>query len=542
MRVLLLTTACGSAGVLCAAEPVLTHMHPAGVQRGTTTEVSLNGKFDPWPCRVWAGAPGIEFKPGKDAGKFEVTIAAEVKPGPHLIRAFNDDGASVPIAFVVEIGPQTLDKEPNDDPAAPQIIEDPAATINGRLDKSGDIDGFQIAVPGGRTLVARVEANVLASEADMMLRVTDESGNVLAFNHDYTGMDPFMAFTAPRDGRYTVQVMGHKYPASTEIQFTGGPACPYRLHLSTTAVVRNTWPLAVQHGTRAQISLEGWNLTEPPREVDSTNPPFPMLLSEVQEFTAAADPQPLLLPCGVSGRLEEAGDEDRFTFQAAKDTAVQFRLTGPSHGSLVDPVLRIVSADGKQVAASDDDAGFTEAALTWKAPADGAWTAVVSDRAGKGGPDYYYHLAVMLPTPAVSATVAVHSVKLEAGKSAEVKVTVKPVHGFQKKLNLAAKNLPAGVSAAEVEVPDKGGETKLVLAAESSAARAALPFSLVVREVLGGAEHPVSYSLASGGEDNGVPQGYPRLLINTTDQLWLTVLPAPPPPAAPAPPAPAPAP
>ncbi len=535
MRALLLTTACGGAGMLCAAEPVLTHIHPAGVQRGTTAEVSLNGKFDPWPCRVWTGAPGIEFKPGKDAGKFEVTIAAEVKPGAHLIRAVNDDGASAPMAFVVETEPQTMDKEPNDDPAAPQLIEAPAATINGRLDKSGDIDGFQIAVPGGRTLVARVESNLLASEADMMLRVTDEAGNVLAFNHDYTGMDPFMAFAAPRDGRYTVQVMGHKYPASTEIQFTGGPACPYRLHLSTAAVVRNTWPLAVQRGTRAQISLEGWNLTESPQEVGSADLPWPMLLSEVPEFTAAADPQPLQLPCGVSGRLEESGDEDRFTFQTAKDAAVQFRLTGPSHGSPIDPVLRILSADGKQVAASDDDAGFSEAALTWKAPAEGAWTAVVSDRAGKGGPDYYYHLAAVFPTPAVSAAVAVHSVKLEAGKSAEIKVTVKPVHGFQKKLNLAAKNLPAGVPAAEVEVPDKGGEVKLVLTTESSAARAGLPFSLVLREVEGGAEHPVNYALASGGEDNGVPQGYPRLLINTTDQLWLTVLPAPAPPAAPAP-------
>jgi hypothetical protein len=542
MRALLLLTACSAAGVLCAAEPALTHIHPAGVQRGTTTEVSLNGKFDPWPCRVWAGAPGIAFLPGKDAGKFEITVAADARPGPCLIRAFNDDGASAPIALVVETGPQILDREPNDDPLAPQVIETPTATINGRLDKSGDIDGFQITVPRGRTLMARVESNVLASEADMLMRVTDASGNVLAFNHDYTGMDPFIAFSAPQDGRYTVQVMGHKYPASTELQFTGGPACPYRLHLSAEPVVRNTWPLAVQRGTRAQVTLEGWNLNEAPREVDSANLPHPMLLTEVPEFTASADPQPLPLPCGVSGRLEEAGDEDRFTFQAAKDTMIQFRLTGPSHGSPIDPVLHVLSTDGKTVASSDDEGGFSEAALTWKSPADGAFTALVTDRAGKGGPEYYDHLAAVFPAPAVSASVAAHAFKVEAGKSAEVKVTVTPTNGYQKKLKLAAKDLPAGVSAAEADVPDKGGEVKVTLTAETTAARAAQPFRLVLREAEGGAEHPVTWSLASGGEDNGVPQGYPRLLINATDQLWLTVVPAPPPPAEPAvvPPAPVP--
>src|SRR5436190_12075387 len=105
---------CGALPVLTVrlpgAEPVLTHLHPAGVQAGTSAEIKLNGKFDPWPCRVWTDAPGIVFTPGKDAGKFSVTVARDVKPGPHLIRAVNDDGASAPVAMVIAGTPQTLEK------------------------------------------------------------------------------------------------------------------------------------------------------------------------------------------------------------------------------------------------------------------------------------------------------------------------------------------------------------------------------------------------------------------------------------------------
>ena len=51
-----------------AAEPALTHIHPAGVQTGKVTEVVMSGKFEPWPCRVWVDVAGIEFVPGKEAG------------------------------------------------------------------------------------------------------------------------------------------------------------------------------------------------------------------------------------------------------------------------------------------------------------------------------------------------------------------------------------------------------------------------------------------------------------------------------------------
>ena len=90
---------------LLGKEPALTHIHPAGIQQGTEADVKLTGKFDPWPCKVWADDPGIIFTPDKDTAKFHVTVTSGVRRGPHLIRAFNAEGASSPISMVAVKSP-----------------------------------------------------------------------------------------------------------------------------------------------------------------------------------------------------------------------------------------------------------------------------------------------------------------------------------------------------------------------------------------------------------------------------------------------------
>jgi hypothetical protein len=534
--ILLAVPVLGGVRPLGGAEPVLTHVFPAGVQRGLETDVKLVGKFDPWPCRVWTDAPGIVFTPGADAGVFKVAVAADVPAGPHLLRAVNAEGASVPVAMVVADSAQTLEVEPNDDYRSPQVLPETTATVNGRHEKADDVDSFGVTLARGQVLVARIDAYVLAATFDAMLRVVDDSGSTLAFNHDHVTMDPFLVFTAPRDGRYAVQTMGHAYPASTDIRFAGGETCLYRLHLSTAPVVRNTWPLAVTRGAAAPVTLEGWNLASTRIDVDPSAPPaIPVTLSDIPEVIESPEPQVLAVPSAVSGRLEVAGGEDRHAFDATKDRVFELAVTGRHQGSEIDPWLKIRDHEGKELAAGDDDGGSLEPRLVWTAPADGRYTAVVGDVTQRGGPGFFYRLSVRPATPSVSATVAAHAAKVEAGKSAEVKVVVARAHGFQSKLKLAALGLPAGVAAAEVDVPEAGGEVALTLAAEATAPAAGAPFRLVLRETDGGREHPVIFSIATTSENNGVPQGYQQLLINATDQLWLTVVPPPPP--APDPPA-----
>ena len=516
------------------AGPVLTHMHPAGVTPGTTTAVKLSGKFDPWPCQVWTAVPGIVFTAGKEAGSFDVTVAPEVPAGPHLIRAFNGEEVSAPIAMVVDHTPQTLDAEPNDDFRAPQELPVATATINGKHEKGGDVDSFAVNLKKGQVMVAWVEAYLLAAGFDAMLRIVNPEGGTLAFNHDHTTMDPFLVFTAPEDGRYIVQTMGHKYPASSDINFAGGDDCVYRLHLSTGPVVRNTWPLTVQRGEKRSVTLDGWNLTAPVAEIEETVlPGFPVTFSDVPEVIETTELQTLIVPSAVSGRIEAAGSEDRYQFTATKDARLELSVTGPRYGSEIDAWLKVRDPEGKELATNDDEGGSTEPRLSWTVPADGTYTVAVGDLTQRGGRDFYYRLLIAPAVPAVSAATTSHSAKVEAGKAAELKVAVTLTNGFAPKLKLAAKNLPAGVTAEEKEVPEKGGEVVLSLAAAASAPVASQPFQVVLREVEGGKEYPVQFAMISVSENNGVPQGYRELLINSTDQLWLTVIAPPPAPPAP---------
>src|SRR5207247_324826 len=82
------------------------HLYPVAVQLGSTNAVTAIGKFDPWPPKVWVEAPGIVFNTETNAGKFTVEIATNAPAGPHLVRVFNEQGASGPRFFIVTREPQ----------------------------------------------------------------------------------------------------------------------------------------------------------------------------------------------------------------------------------------------------------------------------------------------------------------------------------------------------------------------------------------------------------------------------------------------------
>ena len=52
------------------------------------------------------------------------------------------EGVSAPRFLLVAAEPQLAEVEPNDDRLAPQILESLPAVLNGRLEKSGDVDCF----------------------------------------------------------------------------------------------------------------------------------------------------------------------------------------------------------------------------------------------------------------------------------------------------------------------------------------------------------------------------------------------------------------
>ena len=536
-----------------AAPPTAEWLFPAGGQRGTEVLAQMAGAMEPWPLRVWTDHPGLRFVADeKQKGFFRIHLAADTPPGPHLVRFHNAAGVTAPRVFVVGTAPDVPEVEPNDAFLSPQVITNLPRVIHGKLNKNGDVDSYALQLKAGSTLVAAVDAFTVGAPMDALLMLRDERGTRLAFNHDAHSLDPRLVWDCPRDGRYVLQIAAFSYPANSSVNFGGGAGHVYRLTVTQGAFITHTWPHGVQRGQPTRLALRGWNLpadifTNLPASTaetllvpsDAVNAPWRVPVSdgaewaEVEPNDATNQVQTLTLPAAVTGCIGRAGDVDRVAFQAKKGQALALELQSSRAGFLLDGKLAVEDAAGAVLASNDDGAGRKDPQLSWSAPADGVYQAVITDLFGQGGPEHVYRLRIAAPMPEFSGSVAAPNFTLQPGKTNEVKVTVKMTGGFNGKLRLSAAGLPAGISAAPVEV-SKAGEAKLLLLAAAGAQPTGGEWRMELQAIEGGRTQPVCCDLTSASADNGVPQGFPDLLVRQTAQLWVSLV-APTPAAAVAP-------
>lgn len=535
-----------------AAVPALDHVFPSAIQRGTTHSVTFVGKFDPWPPQIWMDGSGVRVEPTTNSGVFTVVAEPNAPVGPRFVRAFNGEGTSVPRFLIVAAEPQRAEVEPNNHRTSPQSLDPLPATVNGRLEKNGDVDSFSVRLEAGQTLVAWLEAYTLMSPLDPVLRLLDSRGTQVAWNHDDgRSLDPFLTWTATAPGTYLLQVFGFAYPADSDIRFSGNARAVYRLHVTSGPVVRHTVPLGIRRGFHTPLRLHGWNLgagTNQDLVLDGTalDPavaqiPLPPTVGESvlalpvgdgpeavesEPNSTIAEANPLDVPAAVTGELARPGDEDRFVFTARKGERLVLEVQAATLGFPLDAWLAVEDRSSKELARNDDASG-ADPRLEWTPPEEGSYVATVGNLLQSGGEDQRYRLSVSRPQPSVKVTVPENAWSVAPGKTNEIKVTVQRRYGFDRKLSLSVTGLPDGIQCPPVEVADSSGEAilKLIAAPERK------PFSggirMVATEADSGREHEVTMDLISAGENNGVPQGYRRLIRESIADFWLTVPPAP---------------
>ncbi len=499
---------------------------------------------------VWTDDARLQFKPEKDKGKFSVIIPADVEPGPRLVRLYNAEGASTVRYFIVSDNLEVEEKESNDEFSKPQALEKLPITINGRLEKNGDVDSFAVNLEKGQWLIASLEAYVLASTMDGMLRITDTNGLQLAYNHDGNRtLDPFLTWQAPAKGTYVVQVMGFPYPANASINFDGGTGNIYRLSLTTGPYLDYAYPTGVMRTNLAKVKVTGWNLlvskewmvaclqtsslptntTAAPIRLGSINTltiPVGTLPEQVEQEPndATAEARSIIVPGYASGRIQQIGDVDRFVFESKKGQKWEVAVQSDKLGFPLDATLRIEDATGKELAKNDDANNSADPSLVWTALADGKFTVAISSLLRQGGSNYIYRLSITEPHPSFRATIAANNFNLSPGKTNEFKATVTRMHGHDGKLVFEASGLPNGVSLVAGEVPAKTGEVTLKLIAQADAKPFSGHFTISVKDTAANITLKAPNELISRGSDNGVPQGYTSLVIEQVDKLWLTVL------------------
>jgi hypothetical protein len=174
--------------------PFLTSIFPLGGRAGEAVKLEAAG----WNLEKTTLSP-----PPKDA-----------KPGQYLIAATNGTLVSNYVPFALDTLPECLDQEPNDEPAKAQKVTLPVI-VNGRADRPGDWDVFEVEAKAGQTIVVEVYARRLGSPLDSFVKVTSADGKILALNDDHydagSGLntnhaDSYLMVKLPADGKYYVHL------------------------------------------------------------------------------------------------------------------------------------------------------------------------------------------------------------------------------------------------------------------------------------------------------------------------------------------------
>lgn len=447
-----------------AAPPKVDYLFPAGGQRGTTVNVTATGTFERWPVKAWADNPGVAVKAGKGKGELSITIAKDAEPGLASIRLYDEQGASVARPFFVGVLPDVLEQEPNDDPRKPQVLLG-SCVVNGRLDKVNEVDTFALKATKGQTLVASLEAQrTLRSPMDGVLQIVSEAGVVLEQNDDYHGFDPQIAFSVPKDGTYLVRVFAFPDKADSSIRFAGKDTFVYRLTVTTGPYVEYAYPLSVPRNGGA-VELVGWNLPDAlrtfsvkPQGAARTMKVFDSAIAEpitvrlegqpaiVKTKATREQPQKVVPPLTITGRLDHKGDVDVYEWEAKKGQKVPIKIEARTLGFPLEPALRVTDAAGKMLMQAQAKAIGADPTLDFAPTADGTYRIEVRDLFGDAGLRHVYRLRIGPVEPDFDLKVADDRFTLMPAKPLEIPVTITRLGGYKGEIALSVEGLPKGVA------------------------------------------------------------------------------------------------
>ncbi len=470
--------------------PTVDRVLPRGGQRGTEIAVTLHGD------RLADAAELLFFEKGLEVVSLEapdekkvvakLKIAPDAPLGEHRLRLRTRTGLSELRTFWVGPFPTVEEKGPNGDLEHAQGVER-NVTIEGVVTNE-DVDVFVLEMKAGERLTAEVEGLRLGELFDPFVAILDAKRFELASCDDcaLTKQDPVTSCVVPADGRYFVLIR--------ESSYRGSERCLYRLHVGTFPRPLVAFPPGGKPGVESELTLLGdvkgpivqkW-MPEPggPSEtwlvpaqdggcapsgvaVKVINGDATLEVEPNDDFEHASDAT-RAAPLAVDGAIGRPGAVDCIRFAGKANQPLNVRVNARSVRSLLDPVLTIHAADGKQLEASDDTIGL-DSYVRFTPPADGDYFARITDHLGAGGPLYVWRFVITPVGPSLLLDVP------RFGRDSQARQTVAVPRGgrvalvlhagrgnFGGDLALSADGLPDGVKFTAAPM-GKGVDTTLAL-------------------------------------------------------------------------------
>lgn len=485
------------------AAPRLSHIYPAGGQRGTTVKLTFSGGELKDISGFYTTGTGLTAKidPGGDAASrtVAITVAPDAPLGIQQIRVYDGTGLSNPRYFRVGQWPEQVEAEPNDSPKEALKVDLPV-TVNGRIQQGTDRDGVTFHAKPGETVVCEVEGlRVLGQVGNSWLKgymeIQDADGNVLAESQgtpdDYYRWDPVIAFEPPKAGDYTVFYR--------DLNWRGAAMAVYRLTVGTVPHAVGIFPLGGQRGASCEIHFDGPNLagaaqkiTIPADAPDNLDVAFtgPQGATNLRPFHVSALPdavqntknqthesaQMVPFPCVVSGRLAVDGSRDYYRFRLEKPQKVVLEVFSRRVGTPMDAEIILFDRNGKLLQVNDDARG-RDCRIEHDLPA-GDYVIRVRDIDDRGGPAFPYRLVLSPPQPAFDLLATPDAPKLARGANVSLTVKVERRDGFDGDVTVIVSGLPPGVTAAPLTIAKDKKEGALTLTATADAAPGPLRLSI----------------------------------------------------------------
>jgi hypothetical protein len=487
--------------------PVMETVFPAGGQVGHSVDVSIAGSNLETVQALQSNTLGVVCERIGPL-RFRLTIPEKLMPGSYDLWAVGEKGISAPRTFTIGNLKELTENPPNDSAQSAMRIS-LNITMNGRMEKSGDMDFYQFHAKKGQRILMDCSAERIDSRLRAVLEVFDPSGRRLKVSRGYFGNDPLIDFTAPAEGDYILKVQ--------DLTFSGSAEHIYRISIDTGPRVSFSVPSIVQKGKPCRIELYGWNLAKTvhdshrnsleqfdrieidiPEAMTHEVGDIPVLMKPAQAvlrgfaYHYPKSPSPLFIgltdlpviqdrmdnhspasaqklscPIEVSGRLEAGDERDWYSVEMRRGEVFYFEAMAERIQSPVDLQIDLFDATGHQRLASFGDqisgtansfpATHHDPTGRWVAPSDGLFLISVHDLAGGIKKDLrrIYQFSVRREEPDFQLLAVPHlpepvGLNLARGGRLALDLIAFRQRGFDGEIRVSANSLPTGVEFPEV--------------------------------------------------------------------------------------------
>src|SRR5437867_10397897 len=262
--------------------PTISSVSPQGISRGATVEMTVEGFNLARASAIYFSQPGIKARivrikelpdlpdvrlgangtpstidlgplPPRNQVTLELEISPEAEVGLVSARLITPLGASPEARFVVEpYYGESPDREPNDTPETAFETYVPTILV-GTISKPGDVDYYKFDVKAGDELVFENSAPMLGSALKPVVGIYAADQSLLREFGEDGGRE-----TAAFSHRF--EKAGAHYIRISDYQESGSAGHFYRIKVGKLPVAISAYPLGVQKGKTAEVSLTGYNV------------------------------------------------------------------------------------------------------------------------------------------------------------------------------------------------------------------------------------------------------------------------------------------